>query len=105
MGGGGVWVCGGAEGGGGGGVTARSPGLLKPGGKLVSTAMIRQSFQKGSGRLAVVFGMLRLSLWSLTHPGKKAYFWDVTNAVGKDLFFLQDFACKKSPFGGITNFE
>jgi NADPH:quinone reductase-like Zn-dependent oxidoreductase len=68
----------------GGDVTARSLGLLKPGGKLVSTAMI-QSFQKGSGRLAVVFGMLRLPLWSLTHPGKKAYFWDVTNAAGKDL--------------------
>lgn len=59
-------------------------GLLKPGGKLVSTAMI-QSFQKGSGRSAVVFGLLRLPLWSLTHPGKKAYFWDVTNAAGKDL--------------------
>jgi NADPH:quinone reductase-like Zn-dependent oxidoreductase len=24
-------------------------------------------------------------LWSLTHPGKKAYFWDVTSAAGKDL--------------------
>ena len=29
--------------------------------------------------------MIRLVLWSLTHPGKKAYFWDVTNASSKDL--------------------
>lgn len=68
----------------GGDVTTRSLGLLKPGGKLVSTATI-QSFQEGSGRLAVVFGILRLPLWSLTHPGKKAYFWDVAAAAGKDL--------------------
>ncbi len=68
----------------GGDVTARSLGLLKPGGKLVSTATI-QSFQEGSSRLATVFGILRLPLWSLIHPGKKAYFWDVTNAAGKDL--------------------
>ena len=68
----------------GGDVTARSLGLLKPSGKLVSTATI-QSFQEGFSRLATVFGILRLPLWSLTHPGKKAYFWDVTNAAGKDL--------------------
>ena len=65
-------------------IQKRSLRLLKPGGKLVSTAMI-QSFQEGSSRLATVFGILRLPLWSLTHPGKKAYFWDVTNAAGKDL--------------------
>jgi NADPH:quinone reductase-like Zn-dependent oxidoreductase len=68
----------------GGDVTARSLRLLKPGGKLVSTATI-QSFQEGSSRLATVFGILRLPFWSLTHPGKKAYFWDVTAAAGKDL--------------------
>jgi NADPH:quinone reductase-like Zn-dependent oxidoreductase len=68
----------------GGDVTARSLGLLKAGGKLVSTATI-QSFQEGAGRLAVVLGILRLPLWSLTHPGKKAYFWDVAAAAGKDL--------------------
>jgi NADPH:quinone reductase-like Zn-dependent oxidoreductase len=68
----------------GGDVTARSLVLLKPGGKLISTAMI-QSFQQGPGRLAVVLGMLRLPIWSLTHPGKKAYFWDVTVAAGKNL--------------------
>ena len=68
----------------GGDVTARSLGLLKPGGKLVSTATI-QSFKEGSGRLAVVSGLLRLPLWSLTHPGKKAYFWDVAAAAGKNL--------------------
>lgn len=68
----------------GGDVTARSLGLLKPGGKLVSTATI-QSLQEGSGRLSTVFGILRLPLWSLTHPGKKAYFWDVSAAAGKDL--------------------
>jgi len=65
-------------------VTTRSLDLLKPGGKLVSTATI-QSFQEGSGRLATVLGILRLPLWSLTHPGKRAYFWDVANAAGKDL--------------------
>ena len=68
----------------GGDVTARSLGLLKPGGKLVSTATI-QSFQEGSSRLSTVLGLLRLPLWSLTHPGKKAYFWDVANAAGKYL--------------------
>ncbi len=68
----------------GGDVTTRSLGLLKPGGKLVSTAMI-QSIQDRASGLAVVFGMLRLMLWSLTHPGKKAYFWDVAAAAGKDL--------------------
>ena len=68
----------------GGEVTARSLGLLKPGGRLVSTATI-QSFQEGSSRLATVYGILRLPLWSITHPGKKAYFWDVTNAADKDL--------------------
>jgi len=26
----------------------------------------------------------RLTLWSLTHPGKKAYFWDVVAAMRKD---------------------
>jgi NADPH:quinone reductase-like Zn-dependent oxidoreductase len=68
----------------GGDVTTRSLGLLKPGGRLISTAMI-QSMQDRAGRLAVVFGMLRLPLWSLTHPGKKAYFWDVVAAAGKNL--------------------
>ncbi len=68
----------------GGDVTTRSLGLLKPGGKLVSTASI-QSFQDGSSRLATAFGILRLPLWSLTHPGKKAYFWDVTTAARRDL--------------------
>lgn len=68
----------------GGDVTARSLRLLKRGGKLVSTATI-QAFQEGSSRLATVFGLLRLPLWSLTHPGKKAYFWDVTSSAGKDL--------------------
>ncbi len=65
-------------------VTTRSLALLKPGGRLVSTAMI-QSMQDRAGRLAVVFRMLRLPLWSLTHPGKKAYFWDVVAAAGKNL--------------------
>jgi NADPH2:quinone reductase len=64
-------------------VTVRSLGLLKPGGKLVSTATI-QAFQEGSSRLAAVLGIVRLPLWSLTHPGKKAYFWDVTVAAKKD---------------------
>jgi len=68
----------------GGDVTVRSLSLLKSGGKLVSTAML-QSFQDNTNRLAVPLGMLRLGLWSLTHPGKKAYFWDVTNASNKDL--------------------
>ncbi len=68
----------------GGDVTTRSLGLLKPGGKLVSTAMI-QSFQEGSSRLATVFGIVRLPLWSVTNPGKKAYFWDVTGSANKDL--------------------
>jgi NADPH:quinone reductase-like Zn-dependent oxidoreductase len=68
----------------GGDVTVRSLGLLKSGGKLVSTAMI-QSFQDRASRLAVPLGLLRLLFWSLTHPGKKAYFWDVTAASGKDL--------------------
>ena len=68
----------------GGEVTARSLPLLKRGGKLVSTAMI-QSMQDGASRMAVPFGMLRLWLWSVTHPGKKAYFWDVTAASSKDL--------------------
>jgi NADPH:quinone reductase-like Zn-dependent oxidoreductase len=68
----------------GGDVTSRSLGLLKDGGKLVSTATI-QSMKDGSGRLTVVKGLLRLPLWSLTHPGKKAYFWDVVAAAGKNL--------------------
>lgn len=68
----------------GGDVTARSLSLLKSGGKLVSTAML-QSFQDNANRLAVPLGMLRLMFWSLTNPGKKAYFWDVTNASSKDL--------------------
>jgi NADPH:quinone reductase-like Zn-dependent oxidoreductase len=68
----------------GGDVTARSLGLLKPGGKLVSTATLQAS-QNGFSRLTVISGLLRLSWWSLTHPGKKAGFWDVTAAVGKDL--------------------
>jgi NADPH:quinone reductase-like Zn-dependent oxidoreductase len=70
----------------GGDVTTRSLGLLKPGGKLVSTAMIQSLLKEGlGGRLAVVSGMLRLPIWSLTHPGKRAYFWDVVAAAGKDL--------------------
>jgi NADPH:quinone reductase-like Zn-dependent oxidoreductase len=68
----------------GGDVTAHSLGLLKPGGKLVSTGMI-QSLREGSGRLGVLLGFIRLPLWSLTHPGKKAYLWDVTDAARKDL--------------------
>jgi NADPH:quinone reductase-like Zn-dependent oxidoreductase len=68
----------------GGDVPARSLSLLKSGGKLVSTAML-QSFQDNANRLAVPLGVLRLGLWSLTHPGKKAYFWDVANASNKDL--------------------
>ena len=67
----------------GGDVTSRSLDLLKPGGKLVSTAMI-QSFQGNVSRIAVVLAMLRLPLWSLIHPGKKAYFWDVVAAAEKD---------------------
>jgi NADPH2:quinone reductase len=68
----------------GGDVTTRSLKLLKPGGKLVSTAMI-QSIQNRAGGPAVILGMLRLPVWSLTHPGKKAYFWDVVAAARKDL--------------------
>jgi NADPH:quinone reductase-like Zn-dependent oxidoreductase len=68
----------------GGDVTTRSLKLLKPGGKLVSTGMI-QSLKKQASGLAVVLGLLRLPLWSLTHPGKKAYMWDVVSAAGKDL--------------------
>jgi NADPH:quinone reductase-like Zn-dependent oxidoreductase len=41
--------------------------------------------QDRAGRLSVLYGMLRLPLWSLTHPGKKAYFWDVVAAAGKNL--------------------
>lgn len=67
----------------GGEVTSRSLGLLKSGGKLVSIAMI-QSMQ-GEGGLPIPLQMLRLPFWSLTHPGKKAYFWDVVNAANKDL--------------------
>jgi NADPH:quinone reductase-like Zn-dependent oxidoreductase len=68
----------------GGDVTARSLKLLKPGGKLVSTAMI-QSIQNRAGGPVVILGMLRLPVWSLTHPGKKAYFWDVVAAAANDL--------------------
>jgi NADPH:quinone reductase-like Zn-dependent oxidoreductase len=68
----------------GGDVTTRSLRLLKSGGKLVSTAMI-QSFQAEASRLAIPLGLLRLWFWSMTHPGKKAYFWDVTDASSKDL--------------------
>lgn len=67
----------------GGDVTTRSLRLLKPGGKLVSTATI-QSLHEGSNRLSTVIGILRLPFWSLTHPGKKAYFWDVSAAATKD---------------------
>ncbi len=62
-------------------VTTRSLKLLNKGGVLVSTAMI-QSMQ-GAG-VPIPLQLLRLSLWSLTHPGKKAYFWDVVGAAGKD---------------------
>lgn len=41
--------------------------------------------QDGAIRLAVPLGLLRLMFWSLTHPGKKAHFWDVVAASGKDL--------------------
>lgn len=68
----------------GGDVTARSLKLLKPGGSLVSTGMI-QSLSEGTNRLTIMIGMLRLPLWSLTHPGKKAYLWDVVSAAEKDL--------------------
>jgi NADPH:quinone reductase-like Zn-dependent oxidoreductase len=48
--------------------------------------MIQSLLKEGlGGRLAVVSGMLRLPIWSLTHPGKRAYFWDVVAAAGKDL--------------------
>jgi NADPH:quinone reductase-like Zn-dependent oxidoreductase len=67
----------------GGDVTGRSLALLKPGGKLISTAVL--SAMKGTSRLTIMGGMLRLPLWSLTHPGKKAYMWDVAQAAGKDL--------------------
>jgi NADPH:quinone reductase-like Zn-dependent oxidoreductase len=67
----------------GGNVTSRSLRLLKPGGRLVSTAMIQS--MSGEGGLPVPIQMLRLPIWSLTHPGKKAYFWDVVNAANKDL--------------------
>jgi len=68
----------------GGDVTTRSLKLLKSGGKLVSIAMI-QSIQNRAGGPAVILSMLRLPVWSLTHPGKKAYFWDVVAAADKDL--------------------
>lgn len=68
----------------GGDVTTRSLKLLKPGGKLVSTATL-QALSRQTSRLAVISSLLRLPLWSLTHPGKKAYFWDVVSAVDKDL--------------------
>jgi NADPH:quinone reductase-like Zn-dependent oxidoreductase len=68
----------------GGDVTTRSLKLLKPGGSLVSTGMI-QSLSGGTNRFAIMLGMLRLPLWSLTHPGKKAYLWDVVSAAEKDL--------------------
>ena len=67
----------------GGNITSRSLRLLKPGGRLVSTAMIQS--MSGEGGLPVPLQMLRLPIWSLTHPGQKAYFWDVVNAANKDL--------------------
>ena len=67
----------------GGEVTSRSLRLLKPGGRLVSIAMIQS--MNGKGGLPIPLQMLRLPIWSLTHPGKKAYFWDVVNAANKDL--------------------
>jgi NADPH:quinone reductase-like Zn-dependent oxidoreductase len=67
----------------GGDVTARSLALLKPGGRLISTATI-SAFQGGTSPLTTLAGILRLPLWSMTHPGKKAYFWDVVAAAGKD---------------------
>lgn len=67
----------------GGDVTSRSLRLLKPGGRLVSTAMIQS--MGGEGGLPIPLQMLRLPVWSLTHPGKKAYFWDVVAAANKDL--------------------
>ena len=67
----------------GGNITSRSLRLLKPGGKLVSIAMLQS--MSGEGRLPIPQQMLRLPIWSLTHPGKKAYFWDVVNAANKDL--------------------
>jgi NADPH:quinone reductase-like Zn-dependent oxidoreductase len=67
----------------GGKVTSRSLRLLKPGGRLVSTAMIQS--MSGEKGLPVPLQMLRLPLWSLVHPTKKAYFWDVVAAASKDL--------------------
>lgn len=67
----------------GGEVTSRSLGLLKSGGRLVSIAMLQS--MRGEGGLPIPLQMLRLPIWSLTHPGKKAYFWDVVNAAKKDL--------------------
>jgi NADPH:quinone reductase-like Zn-dependent oxidoreductase len=68
----------------GGDVTSRSLGLLKPRGKLVSIAMI-QSIKGTGSRIAIAASMLRLPIWSLMHPGKKAFFWDVVAASGKNL--------------------
>jgi NADPH:quinone reductase-like Zn-dependent oxidoreductase len=67
----------------GGNVTSRSLGLLKPRGKLVSIAMI-QSIKGTGSRIAIAASMLRLPIWSLMHPGKKAFFWDVVAASRKN---------------------
>lgn len=72
----------------GGECTSHSLGLLKPGGKLVATAMI-QSF-KSNNRMIAVRSMLRLPLWSLFHPGKKAYFWDIVATARKNLAVYRD---------------
>ncbi len=68
----------------GGDITSRSLGLLKTKGVLVSIAML-QSMKGSANRFAIAGAMLRLPLWSLMHPGKKAIFWDVVAASRKNL--------------------
>jgi NADPH:quinone reductase-like Zn-dependent oxidoreductase len=67
----------------GGDVTKRSLRLLKPKGKLVTTAML-SSIKDRKGGMKVLLAMMRLPLWSLGHPGRRAFFWDVVAAAKKD---------------------
>jgi len=67
----------------GGDVTPRSLGLLGDGGQLISIAMI-QAIQQRSSLPAVMLALLRLPVWSLLHPGKKAYMWDVVEDARQD---------------------